>query len=398
MNNDQTNKSTVEPSNDSEIKTPESGDSTNNPEQRPKHICPTYHEEREDPEWQELHGELGYEPACGHAIDYLKYETGVRIKVSSAKAYASALGIYVEFLHERETNVCEATLKDLRDFFNHLVRLGRSEKTLNGYRTAIGNLYTHITLYREATPQLSPELIRKEIDASSYQTKEKHIREPLTKDELRKLMNAAETPRERLIIQIAVELGPRNQSIRHLLKSDVDLDEKNITIRNLKSGGEYELPISPLLALRLRRWINVERPGTGVKDDNPYLFPSPREGRGGRLSSATISQMVDDIAERAGIQRVVGQVSLSKNQQATFGVESKNVHRVDVHTLRHTFNHLLADAGIPQEARSAALDHSNPDVTKEFYEHHESEHKDLMKDRFSGISDFTSDDNSEDEE
>lgn len=348
-------------------------------------ICPTYDEERSDPRWKRMLEEsLPSEPVCGHAIDYLRTNTGTTIATGSAASYCSSLSIFIDFLHERGVNVCEADIRDVREYFNMRVRQNRSENRLSGDRTAIANLYKHIELYREADTTLSHTLIREEIKPSAFRTKERFEREPLTKKEVKKLFDAVDKPRNRLIIQVAVELGPRNVDICKLKTSDVNLDEKKVTLTNTKAGGTYTLPISNGLSLLLRRWIEVERWAMGVVQDNPYLFPSHS---GGSLSQSRVRCIVSQAAERAGIQEVVGEIPITKNQKESMNIKQdvRKVYRVDVHTLRHTFNQLLIEAGVPRDARSAALDHSSTDVTKEFYDHQESNYQELLKQLFDGV-------------
>ncbi|WP_276299375.1 tyrosine-type recombinase/integrase [Halorussus lipolyticus] len=369
-----------------QIPAPDSQEQCNEP------ICPTYHEERIDERWQHILDEhLNGEPKCGHAIDFLRRKTGTTLTSSTASAYCDPIRFYISFLHDRGVNACEADLRDLREYFNQRVRANRSESTLEGDRTALANLYKHIELYRDIEPTLSRALILEEIDPSKYQTKERIEREPLTKELVIQLFDAMDRLMDRLIVQIGVELGPRNIDICKLETGDVDLDEKKITLSNTKAGGSYTLPISDGLALSLRRWIEVERPATGVAEDNPYLFPS-REG--GRYRSGSLRNIVRQAAERAGIQEVIGEIPMTENQKEMLGTDKdvRNAYRVDVHTFRHTFNYLMDEADVPRDARSAALDHSSTEVTEEFYDHNESNYQELLERLFSGLSGFGFDD------
>lgn len=266
-----------------------------------------------------------------------------------------------------------------------------SEGTLMGDLTAINNLYHHVEVYREADPELSKAVVTTEIDPASYQTRETVGRKPLSMEQVRQLLEATETLIERLVIQVALELGPRNKAIRCLKVSDVNLRESEVTLTNHKAGGRYTLPLSDQLKLFLRRWINVVRAGRGPSEDNPYLFPSRY---GGNLSGEGIRAIVRRVAERAGIQEVVDEIPLSGKQKEMLGSESgtRRVYRVDVHTLRHTFNKLLSESGLERETRSAALDHSDPQTTKEHYEHNPDKHQELIEELFDGVSGLTNDD------
>lgn len=361
-------------------------------------LCETYENERTDPLWEDLiDDELHREPKCGHAIDYLRSNCGTELAVKTTRNYAGVLDFFVEFLHDRDTSVVAAELRDIRDFKNVRERQNLAVETIKMDITAVVNLYKHISLYRDAETNVSPDLIRAEITPSGNQEEDRRHREPLSKDEIRKLFEATENLRELSIIQTLLETGMRNSSFTELHEYDVDLDAQEIKIKNVKSGGTYTLPISDQLTLYLRRWLTVERPAMGPADDNDYLFPSRN---GGQLTVHGLRHIVDRVARRAGIQEVARTVPLSEKQQEYFGTESdtRNEYRVDVHTLRHTFNHLLDDAGIPKEARSAALDHDNTEVTAEYYDHGIDEHHQILREQFSGVSNLIPDNSGSDDD
>lgn len=371
--------------------------SSDSPKQGNGPLCPTYHEEHVDDQWQQILEEYLYrEPACGHAIHYLKSSIKTKISVSSAATYCGTLSFYVDFLHNRDVNVCEATIQDVHEYLCLRVRRNLSDSTVTTDRTAICNLYRHIELYRDAEATLSPALIREEIDPSSYRTKDRVEREPLTTDEIERLFDVIDDPRNRLIVQVALEHGPRNTDLCRLKVSDIDLNGKMITLPNTKAGGTYTHPLTDNLALQLRRWIEVERPALELDEDNPYLFPSRR---GGSLSESRLCDIVTKAAERAGIQERVGEVPLSEKQKEVFGTDYdvRKMYKVDVHTLRHTYNNLLSKAGVSREDRSAALDHSDTEVTEEFYDHNEEDHLERIEELFDGISDFLSESDDDDD-
>jgi len=328
---------------------------------------------------------------CGHAIHYLVENTGTTITVSTARSYATYLRRYVAFLHNSGLIVTEAKFENVEKLMRGLARLQRGKETLTGYRTGITELYKYIRLYRDVEVNVKWDLIREEINPSDYQTGKSFEREPLDVDEVKKLYEALNSFRNRLMAQVGVELGPRNGSLRDIKTEDVDLDEQEIELKNIKSGGTYTLPITDELTLLLRRWIATERVAQTGADQCDYLFPSLQ---GGKLSSVALRGIIKNAAEDAGIQETVtSDAILTQKEKETLGTGKDHVerHKVTPHTLRHTFCNLLKEAGIPVEARSEAMDHGSTEVTEEHYDVNDTNYKDLIKELFSGVSDLSGD-------
>jgi len=320
---------------------------------------------------------------CGHCVDYISEELGAKISEGTAEGYSSSLRQYVEFLHAKQTTVAEAEFKHVKQYFKRLAKLNRSESTITRHRVAITNTYKHISLYTDVEPAVDWALIREEIQPSDYRTPEAREREALEKSEVKKLYDELGSFRNRLMAQLGVETGPRSIDIRSSKVSDVDFENKEIQFSNTKAGGTYTVPLSDQLLLLLRRWIDQERKAHPKAETTDYLFPSRN---GGKLGKTVFCEMIKEAAESAGIQETVqSEAPLSEREKKVLGTNKdyKEYHKVTPHTLRHTFNYLLTEAGIPREARSKALDHNSEEVTQEFYDHQESNYEELICELFS---------------
>lgn len=349
------------------------GEEDSNPEP-----CPHYEIERESEDWRSLKEEYSLvEPKCGHAISYLCDVTNSKIKPTTAKKYAIDLRFFINHLHEHNTILQNATIDDIDGYIKELARAGRSEGTLSGHRTSVINVCKHVALFRDCELDVRWDLIKEVIKPSEYQTTESLERTPLSREEASALFEELETFRDRLLVQAGIELGSRSSDLRTIELSDVDLADQRIELKNTKAGGRYTLPISEGLSLRLRHWINVERAALPHAEEDGYLFPSRQ---GGPLSGERLNAIIHNAAERAGIQEVIGTIPITERQQELMNTEKneRNFYRVTAHTLRHTFSNLLEEAGFDLEDRSAALDHTSTEVTRESYSHKESEYKDQM--------------------
>lgn len=348
------------------------------------HYCETYEEERQSERWQELKQEYNFsEPQCGHAIAYLVSEVGAKIRPSTGEVYASQLRVFVDYLHERDACVVDTKFKNIEKFFKFLARNNRTEGTLKGYRAAIINLMKYIRFYREPEPNVAWDWVQEEIRPPQYQTAESAERVPLEKEEVKKLYDEL-SHRDKLMVQVGVECGPRNSDIRGIKLDDVDLENKQILLHDTKGSDTYITPITDELALHLRRWINVDRKTIPNSDGSEYLFPSPE---GGPLTGKRFTSIVSSAAERAGIQEVIKKVPLSKSQKESINMDKdyRELHKVTPHTLRHTFSKLLKDAGISLQDRSNALNHESSATTEEFYDEDDTDYHELMRRLFSGV-------------
>ena len=63
--------------------------------------------------------------------------------------------------------------------------------------------------------------------------------------EIRKLIYAAESPRDRCLIRTLAETGIRRAELAALDVRDVDLEVRRLTIRSGKGGKERVVPITP---------------------------------------------------------------------------------------------------------------------------------------------------------
>lgn len=354
-----------------------------------EHICPCYYEEKE--RWSDTLEQLDCRtPKCGHAISWLGEFTGGRYEISTASVYGSAACIYVDFLHNIGKTVTEAEFKDVDRYLLYRTRSGRSKSTLSSDISAIIQLYTYIDVYRDSTTaNVKLSKIREGIKAKNYNSRPSFERESLEKEELKKLLKATDNKRNYLIITVGTVLGPRNKDLRKIKVTDVDLENEEIKLRNTKSGGYYTRPLTDDLTVAFRYWIHEERPNIVSDDENEYLFPN---GKGGHLGEQQINRIINNAAEKAGIQEILTKIPLHEAQRKLTNTDKKfrEIKKVTAHTLRHTCRDLLKDAGVSLEGQREALDHNDVNTTRSYGKR--EEHKDEVRDKFSGIDVLKSDD------
>ena len=313
------------------------------------------------------------------ANDYLRTAAGSEIEESSAKRYETDLRLYIRYLNSRGISPLNARVKHAKNYLREIARENLSTSTLKCRKGSLIGLYKYIRTELDVTAEM--DIVALEyIDSNRFVTRDKVVKEPLSKAELGKLCDAASSRRNRLIMVVGSETGARSESLRVMKLEHLTLDseEPSINVLNTKSGGKYSVPISDQVALDLDRWVEYMQSSVSNDSNNPYVFPSTD---GGMIESKnTIKRIVSESAEEAGLQEVVNKRKPTKAERRN-GVEKDAVeyHRVTPHLLRHTFSQLLEEAGLGTEARRDALDHESIQTTKKHYTHTKSEYQDLIR-------------------
>ena len=154
----------------------------------------------------------------------------------------------------------------------------------------------------------------------------------LTKEEIKALINATENPKHKLLFKLMVSSGLRVGEAISLKISDVNLDEKLLTVKYGKNNKKRTTFLSEDSINDLKKYLAKRN------DDNPYLF-SVKD----RHISIKLPQKI---------------IKLS--------AKKANLHkRIFCHVLRSTFAHLLLNNGIHSKYVQFMLG-SSPHINNEF--------------------------------
>jgi len=339
-------------------------------------VCSCYHEMKI--EHQDTIDELGITPPkCGHCIAYLSNE----VSAGSASNYNSSLRFFIESIHQQGICIDDIEFTDVRGHFETRGKQRLSKSTIAIDKSAIKGVISRYEAENKKFPELSWK-ISENIDPSNYSTGSKFERTPLKNEEINKLISESDDFRNKLMVVTSIETGPRAKAITLIKISDVNLEKKEIELKNTKSGGTYVIPLTDNLAALLKHWIQNIRISYIVEGDSSYLFPSRK---GGKMLVANYRTIVNTAAKEAGIQEEIGKIPLTGKQKNFWNTDKdyRVKWKVDVHTLRHTFSRLLKNNDVSKEARIYALDHSR-DVT-DGYGIDEEACKKEIKNKFDGI-------------
>lgn len=205
----------------------------------------------------------------------------------------------------------------------------------------------------------------------------------LSEDEIRRIINATEELRDKLIIELLAFTGCRRGELVLLRVSDIDLERNRITIPTLKqekgiTKGQAEnvarknAKVIPIINEDLRNTLKIY-----LKEKKVILTPMSyliqgRQGNGSRrpLSKQRINQIVAECANRAGVK--------SPNPKR------KNVHP---HLFRHTLVRYCQKREINPKLIQKLLRHSSIKTTLDMYGEPSF---DDMKDGLEKMKGFTS--------
>jgi site-specific recombinase XerD len=163
-----------------------------------------------------------------------------------------------------------------------------------------------------------------------YPKKTHHLPTILSREEVARLIHAARTPCERILLMTLYATGARNSELTHLKISDIDSSRMVVHIRGGKGRKDRDVMLSPTLLTALRtHWRFYHR------KSSTWLFPSNyRKDR--PIDTKTVWYACQKAAQRAGLQK-----------------------RVHPHTLRHGFATHLYEAGTDLRAIQVLLGHED---------------------------------------
>lgn len=213
--------------------------------------------------------------------------------------YSRDIKQFFKFINKK---AAEVTPHDITSFILHLRNNGMSASTTNRKLSSIKSFYKF--LVNRGIVSTNP--------AASIETSklEESLPRPLTHNEISRLFEAANTPREKVILHILYGAGLRRSELAKLKKEDIDIENGIIRVKG-KGGRERLVPMH-------KKGLSV------IKDyvlavQTEWLLPSPVDPSD-HLSVRQINNIIAKIGKRAGLH-------------------------VTPHQFRHSFVSHLYDAG-----------------------------------------------------
>lgn len=212
---------------------------------------------------------------------------------------------------------CALGAAEVRAFLLHLVQERKlCPASFNVYAAALTFLY-RVTLER---PDEVARVPRMRVPM--------HVPAVLSAVEVRRLLGALATDRQRVMAMLAYGAGLRVSEVCKLRVDDIDPKRLLVRIQHTKRGRERHVMLSPRLLAALRAYWKASRPA------GPYLFPGREPGK--LVTRESLHRAIVKAAGRAGITKCISP-----------------------HTLRHSFATHLLEAGTDLRTLQVLLGHAS---------------------------------------
>jgi integrase/recombinase XerD len=177
--------------------------------------------------------------------------------------------------------------------------------------------------------------------------------------EHQKMVNACETLRERLIVELLWQTGVRASELSglkeshtkiHETKEDYEEDQIRVYTKKINTKNNWRwVFVSPGTRRRIDRYIETERKNYAPHEDSPYLLITERSDQ---MAEVTINKKFREIAERAGIQYVLWEDAAGRPR-----------YKFHPHAARHSFAIHRVRAGMNLEFLRQLLGHESCDTS-----------------------------------
>jgi len=247
-----------------------------------------------------------------------KLEVELRISKSSKYTIRNYLRANRELLDFCNKNPEEIDIDDVKAFMAEKLDDKSSSSTIL-FLAAIRNAYDSIF---KKDPTLGIKRPKKET----------RIPVVLTKDEIKRLLEALPNKKSKLMVSLIYACGFRVSELINLKASDLDFEEGTGYVRQAKGRKDRSFNIPQKMLTKLQKQAKNQK-----ELNEQYLFTGPK----GRLTDRNIQKIVKLATKRAGIE--------------------KGVHP---HTLRHSFATHLLENGIDIRKIQELLGHADLSTTQ----------------------------------
>jgi integrase/recombinase XerD len=173
------------------------------------------------------------------------------------------------------------------------------------------------------------EILKKDFGEIKMPKKDKRLPEVLTRDEVSKLINSAETRKSRLILSLLYSSGLRVSELVNLKPQDINFAENIGWVRGGKGSKDRMFTLSSNLGVEIKEYLKR-------KENSKYLFSEEDP-----LTTRNIQKIVKQLRTKADIQK-----------------------KITPHTLRHSFATHLLENGTDIRMIQALLGHSSLNTTQ----------------------------------
>lgn len=171
-----------------------------------------------------------------------------------------------------------------------------------------------------------------------YQLKDSQY--PLTREQVKCIIDATENFRDRLMIKMLAYMGIRRDELVHITYSDIDFKENIVRVMGKGQKVRY-VPMTGDVKTDILKHLDGCKRG--------YLFPAKRK-KGAYLKKERINKIICDIGIKAGVKH-----------------PNPDRETINPHLFRHTFAHLCIERGMDWPVLRDLMGHSTVTTTMDLY-------------------------------
>jgi integrase len=243
----------------------------------------------------------------------------------------------------------EITPGDIRSWRDALKRKGLAAPTVNDAIKTLRMPFkaAHDAGYIEINPCTKNSVRPVRDDARNVE------KDVFTPEQIAALIQEAPSQDWKGAILCGYYTGLRLRDVADLQWSAIDWEEQKITVTTRKTRKDVTVPVHPQFA----SWLQEQTRGIGRAPVFPRLAGKSGAGKSG------LSMQFKRIMDRAKIKgRLLREANGAGRSQSS----------LSFHSLRHSFNSAMANAGISSEVRQKLTGHSSAQMNAQ-YTHHELE-------------------------
>ena len=251
-----------------------------------------------------------------------KLRTELKLKGSSDMTIKNYIWFVEKFLKSTNKTIQELTEEDIKKYLVSLID-NKSRST--------------VSLAASSLKYFFSEILKKPVSSVKLPKKEKTLPQVLSKNEVKKMIEMAETRKSRIIVKLLYSSGVRVSELVNLKIKDINLDEKIAWVRKGKGKKDRFFVLSEKLIPELEDYLRK-------KQDYTYILSKEKP-----ITPRNIQKIIKKLAKKTGIQK-----------------------KVTPHTLRHSYATHLLESGTDIRKIQVLLGHENLSTTQ-IYTHVSSE-------------------------
>jgi site-specific recombinase XerD len=181
--------------------------------------------------------------------------------------YRMVLGKFNKFLGKRSTT--DVSHLEVRQFLKHISDYGATLGTVYRYLGVLRRFYDFLNL-GGVVSYVAPRLVRMKVVQRTDLPW-------LTESEVKRLIAATQTKRERALLEFLYSTGCRASEMTHLRVEDIDLEGRSVRVRGKFNKTRIAF-LTPSASVALRAYIRDRKRG--------YVFQEDRPRQNGAVSAA----------------------------------------------------------------------------------------------------------------